>query len=70
MKQPEEGDTVQFITDVDNDGWPEIREGTIVNVHVDALGVQSDGVRYDINPDHCLDLYVGKMFAGLWRYKP
>lgn len=71
MKQPEVGDKVQFITDMDMDGWPEIREGILTNCTVDTLVVnEADLTQHELNPDLFVELQIGNMRAGLWRYAP
>ena len=68
MRQPQVGDAIMFVTDVDNDGWPEIRTGEISEVTQDVVTAKNAAGEWPLNPDHNTQVSSGPLTLGRWKY--
>jgi hypothetical protein len=68
FRQPEVGDSVMFCTDIDGDGWPEIRTGEIIEVHQDYIRIKNADDTFEVNPDWNTQISSGPLTIGRWKY--
>ena len=66
--QPKVGMAVMFVTDIDGDGWPEIRTGEISEVTQDVVTVKNGQGEWPLNPDHNTQVSGGALTTGRWKY--